>query len=142
MRKFFALIMALCLFVGCAGLPSVCDDITEGSILCKISKEQGVRLEDVGNVLIIANAIAIGEGAYSIEQAIDVMKKIRALLDDPISYIGFKNGLKSTMTKYPGLIEIGSIYIDQFTGTRLMSNTDSEMLITFLDNRIKNMEAA
>ena len=63
----FAIFVFALFLVGCLGndRPSVCTDITEPSLLCEIAVKHGVRLETVGNTLIIVNSVAIAKGVYS-----------------------------------------------------------------------------
>lgn len=115
MIKYMGLIfLATCLILtSCANLPSVCDTMTQKSYLCDISQKHGVRLEDVGNGLIVVNAIAIQQGLYTKEQAIKVLSEIDALLKYPISYAAFKAGVYEKVDAFPGLIEVASIYFSE-----------------------------
>ena len=126
---------------GCAYLtpmPSVCDTIEGPSLLCDLSEKYKVRLEDIGNGLIIANAVAIGQGLYTRDQAVEVMKEIRAILDNPVSYAFFKAGVDEKVALYPGLLEIATVYFSELGGlTQIMYRTDRDILIGFLDKQIE-----
>ena len=141
--KRYILIALVFILSGCismGNLPSVCDTATD-SLLCDISVKNNVRLEDIGNVLIVTNAIAIGEGVYSQESALIAMKEIRGLLDGPVSYTAFRSGVFTIVDKYPGVLEVASIYFSQLTGnTQTMYPADREILISWLDSRIKTLE--
>ena len=126
---------------GCAGIgtrPSICDTLTEPSQLCWLSEKYNVRLEDIGNGLIVANAVAIVQGVYTKEDAIAVMRDIRAILDNPVSYAFFKTGVDARVAFYPGLLEIATVYFSELGGvTQIMYRTDRDILIGFLDKQIK-----
>ena len=128
---------------GCAGIgtrPSICDTLTEPSLLCDLSAKYNVRLEDIGNGLIIANAVAIGQGFYTRDQAVEVMKEIRAILDNPVSYAFFKVGVYEKVDLYPGLLEVASVYFSELGGlTQIMYRTDRDILIGFMDKQIKTL---
>ncbi len=127
--------------VGCSGLPklpSACDKLTERSYLCEICKKNGVRLEDVGNGLIIANAIAIGQGLYSKADALAVFKELRAVLNDPVSYAFFKAKVDEKMARYPGLIEVAVVYFNELSALDdVMFTGDKLLLIGWMDQQIR-----
>ena len=127
---------------GTAGnLPSTCDNIAPGeSILCDMAKERGIRIEDVGNAFIVINAIAIGEGVYTREEALFVCKTLRAILDDPITYIQFHEALTSRINRYPGLLEVATSYLALFNMDIDIYPRDRTLLVSWLDDRIKRLE--
>ena len=153
MRKIFALAFAALLmistvaFTGCAGwqnMPSTCDKYTEGeSVLCGLADKIGVRLEDIGNVLIVANTVAIGEGVYTKEQANEVFTGIINLLGGPsdrafITYDQFRQGILDIAGKYPGLVMVASSYLDMFLGQQqIITPVDKEMLVKWFEARIQ-----
>uniref|UniRef100_A0A6H2A4Q1 Uncharacterized protein n=1 Tax=viral metagenome TaxID=1070528 RepID=A0A6H2A4Q1_9ZZZZ len=130
----------LAVIIGCANmpaLPSACDSQTE-SMLCDLSKKYNVRLEDIGNGLIIANAIAISQNLYTKEEAVSVMKDIRAILDNPISYAFFKTEVYKHVDAYPGLLEVASIYFAELGAvSKMMYAADRKILIGWLNQQIK-----
>jgi len=133
---------AVYLSQGCASVgtrPSVCDTITEPSLLCEYSAEIGVRLEDVGTGLIVANAANIGLfKLYTTEQAVKVMKEIRAILDNPVSYAYFKGQIDQRLSQYPGLLQVAEAFFDTLGAqTQIMYRTDRDILIGFLDKQIE-----
>ena len=143
MKRLLLIILAfVVLLFGCATtLPSKCDDVTDPSRLCDLSKQAGVRLEDVGNGLIVANAISIGSGLYTKEQALTVLKEFRSALDQPITYLAFKTLLYDKMDQYPGLIEVATIYFEQLGNIQeIMYPKDRELLAGWLDRQIKILE--
>jgi hypothetical protein len=135
------MLAAVWLAPGCAGLktlPSVCDDLQTPSKLCEVSKKYGVRIEDIGNGLIIANAVAIGQGVYTKDEALKVMKEIRAVLDNPVSNAFFKAQVYLKVDTYPGLLEVASAYFSELGSlTQMMYAEDRRLLVGFLDQQIK-----
>ena len=120
--------------------PSVCDDTTEASILCDLSAKAGVRLENVGNMLIIVNAVAIGEGAYSTDDALGVLEGLRGFVDNPVSYLSIKNEVVNVVSKYPGLFTLTGIYLQGFNSPAVLSEKDRRILTVWLDNRIRGLK--
>jgi len=143
MKRLFLLVIGICfLLSACAlNLPSKCEQITEPSMLCQMAEEHQVRLEDIGNILIVANAVAIGEGLYTREQAIEVMMDLKYILENPVSYLFFKGEVEKTLIKYPGLFEVAQIYMTELTSPQIMYSTDREMLSNWLGDRIAGLEA-
>ena len=143
MKNLIVLALGLFLvFTSCAMLssgPSVCEDIQTPSLLCKMADDRGVNLEAIGNALIIANAIAIGEGLYTKAQARDVLIELRGILDNPVSYLFFKQGLKRYIDKYPGLLIVATAYIDRFNMDQVMYPADQELLAGFLAAQIESL---
>ena len=145
-----SLITALCvsisLIFGCAMLspgPSVCEDIEQPSVLCAMVEQVGggkLKLEDIGNGLVIVNAIALAEGLYTKDEAITVLTDLRSILDNPVSYLFFQTALKKYVSAYPGLLQIANVYIDQFTITQTMYKTDRDLLISWLTTQIEGLE--
>ena len=145
-----SLITALCvsisLIFGCAMLspgPSVCEDIEQPSVLCAMVEQVGggkLKLEDIGNGLVIANAIALAEGLYTKDEAITVLTDLRSILYDPVSYVVFQTAIKEYVSAYPGLLQIANSYIDQFTMTQTMFRTDRDLLISWLTTQIEGLE--
>lgn len=140
-------------FTGCAGLgldnlPSKCDVLTERSVLCELADKAGVRLEDVGNVLIVANTVAIGEGLYTKAQAQEVFKGIVRLLGGPdpdtrafITYAELRDGIMKLVNKYPGLFLIAESYLDMFMQKQeFITEWDKKTLVNFFSNAADAME--
>lgn len=145
MKKSFLilLLIAVMMTVGCVfnDLPSVCDQLEDKSYLCEIAQKHDIRLESVGTILVVANAVAIGEGVYTSTDALQVMQSIRCVLDQPISYLFFKDKVQGLTEKYPGLLEIADIYLNEFMSTQTMFVRDREILQGWLDKRIARLEA-
>lgn len=147
MRKKIGLsFMAFCLVVmlaGCSLLPSgpsVCDDKSSPSLLCDIADKSGIRLETVGNMIIIVNRVAILSGQYTNAHAATVLKNIRQAIENPVSYIFFKAVVENNIGKYPGLFDMASSYISEFISPDIMHRKDRFILISWLDNRIIDLE--
>lgn len=144
-----ALLAFTTLFAGCATyqtFPSVCDTITERSVLCETADKIGVRLEEVGNVLIVANTVAITEGLYTAEQANAVFRKIIELLGGEatrsfITYEQFKLKIREILDKYPSLMIVADSYLDMFMSSQtIITEVDKQILIEWLDGRIQVVE--
>jgi len=137
-----AMVLMLFMVAGCVGTqtaPSVCDTV-EKSMLCDLAQDQGVRLEDIGLVLIVVNSVAIGEGLYSKDQARAVLVDLRAILDNPVSYVFFRANVYDSVDKYPELLEVCKLYLDRFTTGRIMYKADRAILISWLDDRIEALK--
>lgn len=118
MLKKSIIILACFMLMGCGlTLPSVCDqEENEGAVLCKIVKDANekhgtnIRIEDIGNGFVVANAIAIGQGIYTKEQAASVLDELRRLLEDPVTWAIWIGEVNIKIEKYPGLLEVGQAY--------------------------------
>jgi hypothetical protein len=130
-------ILAVCTF-GCAiDGPSVCDDIEQGeSVLCDAMKDSKYRIEDVGNALIVANIIAIGEGVYTREDAVELCEDVITLLENPLEFVS----IRKLNEKYPGLLDIVQIYVgSSFDIDMGLYPTDRKILIKWFKARIDSM---
>lgn len=134
------LIMFFCL-IGCATGPSVCDSIAPGdSVLCDAVAGEEYQLEDIGNALIIANALAIGEEIYTREEAIEVCQELIELLNSPITYAKFKLGVDEELSDYPGLKDVVDLYTSDSVIDSDMYIIDRGIIIDWLTERIAEME--
>lgn len=144
MRKCLLLFGLFFIISSCASvskLPSVCDSITTPSEICKLSDQLGVRPEDIGNALIIANAISIGQKLYTREQAAEVLTELLAILDNPVSYAFFKSEVYLRVEEYPGLLEVATSYFSILgASTDIMYRADRFMIKGFLENQIAILE--
>lgn len=139
MKKTILSLAILLALTACATGPSICDD-TEDSYLCQIAEQNNVQLEDIGNVLIVANTVAIGNGRYTQAQAVEVLKEFRSRLEHPISYSFFRDTVRDRIESYPGLIEVADIYLSEFVGMyRIMYSADRTILIGWLDQQIERL---
>ena len=138
--KNIAMILALVFLTSCSTIgmrPSVCDDLSEPSLMCQTAAKFGVRLEDIGGALVIANTVAIASGTYSKADAVEVLSELRSGLLDPISYFAFRTNISLYVNKYPGLLEVAQMYINQFTSTNDILGTDRKLLLDWLDKQIE-----
>jgi len=139
-------LFALLAMVGCAGmqtLPSICDTIEPSeSVLCSIAERSGVRLEDMGTVLILANMVAIKEGLYTKADAIDVLSELHALLDKgALSYVMYRKEIYKYIADYPGLISVAEEYLSQFAGYyQFIYTKDRDILRGWIDKRIAELD--
>lgn len=122
-------------------LPSVCDKNKNVSYLCTIAEKHGVRLESIGVVLVIANAVAISEGKYTTKDALQVLKGLRSTVENPVSYLFFKAHIDQAVKKYPGLLAVADIYLDDLNFSQIMYPADRVILMSWLDARIAGLEA-
>lgn len=129
----------LCL-TGCNKKPTVCDSITGESYLCKIAEKTGIAVEDIGNSLIIFNAVAINQGIYTKDQAKAVLVRLQTGLDEGITYTIFKKKFMKYVGDYPGLLDVLKVYVNEFEQNIPITPTDKEILATWLANRIKALK--
>ena len=122
-------------------LPSVCDDQTSPSYLCAIAEKHNTKLETIGNIIIAANTVAIGEGYYQAKDALKVAKDLRGILNNPISYLYFKARADAVFIKHPGMLTIARIYIDDFVSPQIMTAKDRKILQRWFEARIAGLEA-
>lgn len=137
---FLMFLFVVGLYAGCShfsDLPSVCDTIpSEESVLCDMAKERDIRVEDIGTVFIVANAVAIGEGLYTKEQAIEICRELRDLFDDPITYVTFKASVMDKVDKYPGLLDVALSYLGVFNFDVDIYPIDRQLIVDWLDEQI------
>ena len=137
------LLMSTIWLAGCAmpRQPSVCDRITDPSLLCDMAAHYNVRLEDIGAVLVAVNAVAIGEGAYMRKDARNVLSELLLMLDEgAVSYVMFKAGIESRLKKYPGLLDVSRGYLEYFTGRHaFIYKRDREILRRWLARQIERL---
>jgi len=150
MKKLFIL-FALMLITACVStqnLPSVCDNETQ-SKLCDISTAHNIRLEDMGNGLIVGIALAIGTETADKEDVLKAIKQIRKSLEKqirkslelPITYDYFTSSVYEKFNRYPGLLEIAMIYFQPFSSLNIpMYQRDRQLLAGFLDREIAILE--
>ena len=80
---------------------------------------------DNGNGLIVANEISIGQGLYTKEQAATVLKEIRDILKNPVSWASFKLEVYAQVDEYPGLFQVVDVYFKELeNNTEMVYNTD------------------
>ncbi len=140
MKRCYALLLMLLLvfMVGaCATGPSVCDNRGgERSYLCEAADSLDVRLEDAGNILMVANAVAIQEGSYTREQAVKVMKDLLSLVERSPSYMYLAKIVWSKVDDYPGLFIVAESYLSAMTRPQIISNYDRDILTVWLQRQI------
>ena len=141
MKRLCIVTFALLLFCsfGCASGPSVCDSLNPGdSVLCDAVSGSEYRLEDAGNALILANAVAIGEGWYTREEAIELCQDLIQILklEDLIN----PDEIKEMLNEYPGLWDVLSSYVSTSVPEVNIYRTDRNIIISWLGDRIKSME--
>ena len=145
MKKISLILVMFLLFLvaGCSPMfngPSVCDDKTSPSLLCDIADNNGVRLESVGDLIIIVNMVSILGGQYTNDHAVTVLKNIRQSIEQPISYAFLKAVIEENAGGYPGLFDMANSYISELISPEIISTKDRFILIGWLDNRIIDLE--
>lgn len=144
MKKILIILMltTTLIFSSCSikNLSRICDENEAPSYLCDIANKHGVELEDIGNKIIVANITAINEGYYDVEDALRVTIGVLEILENPISYLYFKAHLEAIFTKYPEMLYVVRVYIEDFVNPRIMSNKDRMILQRFFGARIAGLE--
>ncbi len=130
-------LVAACEFPG--KRPTICDRVEGPSILCQVAEKNGVRLEDVGTGLILVNAVAISEGVYTKSDAKNVLGKILQALDGPVTYVFFKEHIIRSTEAFPGLLDVATVYLEEFSLSKKMHDADRDILRVWLTNRIKSL---
>ncbi len=140
MTKYIGAVLVLFMVYGCAmlqGAPSVCDNLEERSLLCEAAARLGVRLEDVGNGLIIANAGAIATGQYTRDQAIEILTHLRNFAQNPVSYVLFIKEVNKMLRMYPGMLTVAESYMDLIASALPIYSTDRVLLVDWLNDQIE-----
>jgi len=131
-----AIIMAL-LFIAlsCQTPTSLC--VGKDSVLCNIEKSTGVSINDIKNGLIVANAVAIGRGLYTAEEAKTVLLNIKSMKNS-MTYLSFRTLLVSTFKDYPGLFYVASQYLSlpSMLSDTLISKDDIVIIDNIIDTQI------
>ena len=132
------ILIVLCMTVGCSTAPSVCDTVTEPSLLCSIAEEYGIRLEDVGGGFIMVNELAIIGGLYTRDQATIVLKELRDLLDlGGISYAVYRLELYDLVGEYSGLLDVAGGFVSRFANQfQVIYTADRRLLRGWIDGQL------
>jgi len=104
--------------------------------LMQIADKFGVCLRDVGNGLIIANGIAIGRNAYTVQEAVNEIEGIIELLNRDILETEFRDHVLSQLKQYPGLLEVTMIYMHEFNMPRVLDKESRVIIQTYLRNKV------
>lgn len=144
MKKLFVAFSLCLLLMSCVSTtqgtkPNICETNTAPSFLCEVAEAHGVTLEEVGVILIVANAVAIGEGAYSVEDAIEVLTKLRDVLENPVSYMFFRYRIEKALHNYPALFTVAEVYLDAIASPQIMHRFDRALLKSWLNQRIRDL---
>jgi hypothetical protein len=134
-------------FTGCTALrqmtgapvfPECNESISGDSVLKNIAVAHGLCLEDVGDILIIANTFAINKNLYTRVQATAVVHHwIVALNSEGMTYNLFRKKIYRYVKQYPGLFEIADIYLLHFGKiSSPILPKDKELLNDWLTNRV------
>lgn len=138
---FMMLVLTVGLATGCIKLPSVCDGVSpDDSRLCKIANDTGVRIEAVGNILIVANMAAIESGAYPKDAAKLVFLSSLELLDSESTYLTMSKLIQEKVKKYPGLFIVADSYLSAMDIPDLITDFDRKLLQNWLMNQIRLLD--
>lgn len=133
----FIVCILVCVLYSCnSNGPSICDTI-ENSYLCEMANKTGIKLESVGNGLIVMNNIAISSGYITSVKYNDILIKIRQSLDEPITYVLFKDKIIKYADKYPKTLSIGKKYVQLFELNKNISESDKMLIKYWIDRQIK-----
>lgn len=126
---------------GCLPGKSVCDDKEAGpSLLCDTCEKNGWKLENIGFGLKVASTGFMIADIYTPAQLVKVLKEIKVILDDPVSYVFVKTSIENKLKDFPGMFEDTSLLLNSFTSSRTMFIRDRQILIEYLDKRIAVLE--
>lgn len=141
--KKILIVLLLVLTVGCATKntnKNVCGIDAPVSYLCDIANKYNVNIESVGKMIRISNAAAIATNKYSAKEALEVLKDIREKLETPIEYSFVHSAIKQIYKKHPELFIIMNEYIMELDIPEPMFQYDRDMLISWIDKLIYEME--
>lgn len=135
MKKLTVLICALALF-SCQTPKSVCDNLTGPSLLCSLSDKAGVRLETVGDLIMVVNLRAIKHGAYTAEAAANVLYAFKPFLEPGMAASELKHLILSNAGEFPELILV-TPYISLLETSDTLTVADIGMLEFWVDQQIR-----
>jgi hypothetical protein len=135
------LVILLTIFTGCSTIPfPECNNTyAPDSKLLQIATKYNVCLRDVGNGIIVANGIAIGVGAYTVEKAIKEVNNTIKFLNTDITELAFQAFAVERLRQFPGLIEVSAIYLPEFDSIRPMDKESKVIIQTFLRGEVLPM---
>lgn len=124
---------------GCitSSLPTICDQVTGESYLCQVAKEKNIRLEDIGTGIVIVNTIAIKKGYIDADSAEMIILSILEILEEPITYIVFKNCLDYHEKEFPELLTIVKEYSSLFAANKLIYEEDKKIIRNWLNTQLE-----
>jgi hypothetical protein len=139
MSKYTLLILSILVVFavsGCGTMPSVCDKAPAGeSVLCDLSKQHDLNLEQIGTLVMVLNLRAIKNGSYSAQEASFVLEDIRDSLRVPTSAVDLKNLILAYVVDYPELILL-SPYFSTLDTPRILTQRDRDMLTAWIDQQL------
>lgn len=141
MKKSYLLLLALgfaLTFVSC--IKSIdfpeCNNRLGDCTIVRIANDHGVCLDQIGNGLIIANAVCIGNEAYTRQQAAKAIQDVISVLDEPITALAFKVLIDSKIGRFPGMLEVSSIYLSYFDGEAVLDTRSRDIVKDWLKTRV------
>ena len=145
MKKLILIMISVFMFASCSliqkttNTTSVCDNLTEESMLCEIANKHNVSIEKVGKLIRLANAGAITSDVYTAKEALNVLEDIKKSLESPVSYAFVKTKLNNIYKKYPLIFIVMTEYISELNSTQIMYSYDQELLTNWIDSLIAEM---
>lgn len=123
----------------CRTQESVCDGITDYSVLCEIAKNNGLRIETAGDMLMVINSRAIMTGIYSYTEAIAVLTAIRSVSGYQITADQLKSYILQYASDFPELVLVLP-YISHFNGKTPLTEVDAGMICAWVEEQIVQIE--
>lgn len=134
---FIMVVLGFCLSGCFTTNTSVCDDLKgQKSYLCETAEISGIQLEDIGNLLMIANIAAIESRAYSKEDAKEVFQTLHEMISRSPSYSYIRKEMLKRFNKYPGLFIIANSYMMKMDRPQMITNADKALLLAWLEEQI------
>jgi hypothetical protein len=136
-----AVLVAMLLIISCTtNMPSKYDTY-DGCLICDIAKDKGIRLEDVGNLIRVAGAVARAEDVYTRGQAVEAMIRIRTALEMPVTGVAFVEELELVAEDYREEVEIAMAYAQPLAVPQLIDDQSVKIMLDFIDERIARLRA-
>jgi hypothetical protein len=133
-------VAALVLLAGCAGLPQYpeCNaHYPQDAKIVQVANTYEMCLRDVGNAMIVANALAVGMDAYTVEDALKVVDDTILLLETNVTEMAFRDHVMGRLTKFPGLVDVGRVYVMEFSSTRFMDRESKGIIRGWLEEKVR-----
>ena len=118
---------------------SVCSNFSD-SFICEIANRNNVDIEEVGNVIRIANAVMITKNKYTAKDALKVLKDIKSMINGVVCYSVVYSEISKLGFKYPELFIVMDIYMKDFKSLNIITPFDQKILNNYIDLLIYEME--
>lgn len=118
---------------------SVCDELTTDSYLCSMADRLHVKLETIGDTLIVTNSLAISSGRYTNRDAKNVLVNLQRCLNTSITYVLFAEKIREYTNGAPALFNVVEKYLNEFALHQLLYQTDKDILFNWLQSQIDTL---